>query len=451
MAVEDLYRKACDAVERANYDYAVELFREVLRQDPQYPDARIALRGTERRRLQEKGRSPLALVFALPRRLVATLKAATGKAPKRLEIYEDYLRTSPSSFWALTGVARALVKMGVNAEAVLVYKDALKLKQNNKGVLRALGDLLTEADEHQDAARFLSRLSALEPNNRDLQKEVRDLAAVQHMVSHDMEGAESFRDLVRDKDEVDRLEQDARMDVSIDDLHRRIDEAEKGVVEHPDNVTRILGLAALYVGTEQLGKAQKLLREKYQAMPDNYEIRERLGDVQLGVYDAAITKATAALAADANDEAAAAKKADLEKRRSQFAIKDYTWRLKQHPNDHETQVALGQAQYDAGNDNEAIAAFQAAAQDARFEVESWRMLGLCFMRKGQQDLALEQFVRAAERHPDMDEQGKELRYCQAQANEDMGNTAEALDLYKRIYSTDINYRDVAQKVDALSG
>ena len=97
------------------------------------------------------------------------------------------------------------------------------------------------------------------------------------------------------------------------------------------------------------------------------------------------------------------------------------------------------------------AAFQAASQDARFELESCMMLGQCFMRRGQQDLALEQFSRALERHPDMDEQGKELRYCQAQAHEVMGNSEEALTIYKRIYSQDINYRDVADKVDTLSG
>ena len=79
------------------------------------------------------------------------------------------------------------------------------------------------------------------------------------------------------------------------------------------------------------------------------------------------------------------------------------------------------------------------------------MLGLCFMQKGQHDLAAEQFAHAVERHPQLDDPGKELRYCQAQAFEEMGKPDEALDLYKKIYSMDINYLDVAAKVDALSG
>ncbi len=50
----------------------------------------------------------------------------------------------------------------------------------------------------------------------------------------------------------------------------------------------------------------------------------------------------------------------------------------------------------------------------------------------------------------MDEKGKAIRYYKAQALEAMGDEQEALGVYKKIYSQDINYRDVAQKVDALS-
>jgi predicted site-specific integrase-resolvase len=50
----------------------------------------------------------------------------------------------------------------------------------------------------------------------------------------------------------------------------------------------------------------------------------------------------------------------------------------------------------------------------------------------------------------MDDEGKALRYSQAEAYELMGKKEEALAVYKRIYSQDINFRDVARKVDALS-
>jgi tetratricopeptide (TPR) repeat protein len=450
MAVEDLYTKACDAVERANYDYAIELLREVLRQNPQYPDARIALRGTERRRLQEKGGSHVAFLGQVVTLPLTAIRGAFAKPRQRLEVYEDFLEKDPSSFWGLAHAAAAARKAGLLGEAAQIYRDALHMRPSHKQTLRAIGDVLAESGQHQEALKYLTRLSALEPRNRDLDKEVRDLAATDHMTSHEMEGASSFRDMIRDRDQAARLEESGRMAVTMDDLQQRIGSAEKELAEHPHNVTRVLGLAKLYQDTGQLGKAQKLLREEHQARPDGYEVRERLGDVQLLMYDEAVKKAGEQAEKSPADAGATAKKRELEERKVKFAVKEYRWRLQQHPTERHLQLALGRMYFEMGSNNEAIAAFQSASQDARYELESSRMLGLCFMQKGQYDLALEQFQRAVERHPDLDDEGKELRYSQAQAYEQMGKKAEALGVYKKIYSQDINFRDVAQKVDALS-
>jgi len=447
MAVEDLYAKACDAVERANYPYAIELFREVLRQNPQFPDARIALRGTERRRLQEKGSSAGGLAVAF---VVTAVKGLFSSARQRLEVYEDYLEKGPNSFWALTHAAAAARKADLLGEAVTIYKDALRLKPDHKATLRAVGNVLVAAGQHQDALKYLAHLSNLEPANRDLQKEVRDLAATEHMTTHDMESATSFRDMIRDREEATRLEQSGRMAVTMDDLKGRVATAEKDLAEHPHSVTRVLGVAKLYQDTGQLPKAQRLLRDEHQAQPANYEIRERLGDVQLLMYDEAVKKAAAASQAKPDESEAKAKLEELVKRRREFATKEFKWRLQQHPTDRQLQLQLGRVYLESGLDNEAIAAFQTASQDARYEMESWKMLGLCFMHKGQYDLALEQLQRAVERHSEMDDEGKGLRYSQAEAYELMGKKEEALAIYKRIYSQDINFRDVARKVDALS-
>lgn len=450
MAVEELYKKACDAVERGVYDYAIELFREVLRQNPQYPDARLALRATERRRVQEKSMS-LPGRAGLAARFVATaLKGQLAGAPKKLEAYEDYLEKSPSSFWALTHAAAAAARIGLRGEAIQIYKDALRLKPSHRRALRAISDLLAQDGQHMEALKYLTRLSSLYPRDRDLQKEVRDQAATEHMTSHDMESATSFRDLIRDREEAARLETSGRMVVTMDDLHRRLAGLEKELAAHPHNVNRVLDLAKAYQDTGQLAKAQKLLRDECQQAPNNYELREKLGDVQLLLCDEAIKKVDKAAEETPSDAQAKAKRDELVGRRRQFAMREYKWRLQQHPTDRQLQLLLGRVHFESGLYNEAIAAFQAASQDARLEMESWRMLGLSFMRKGQHDLALEQFQRAVERHPEMDVQGKELRYCQAQAYEEMGNGQEALSVYKKIYSQDITFRDVAQKVDALS-
>jgi tetratricopeptide (TPR) repeat protein len=78
------------------------------------------------------------------------------------------------------------------------------------------------------------------------------------------------------------------------------------------------------------------------------------------------------------------------------------------------------------------------------------MLGKAFTDKGQYDLAAEQFEMAIEMHPQMDYEGKQLRYSQAEALEQMGQPDEALKIYKKIYSQDINFMDVSDKVEVLT-
>jgi tetratricopeptide (TPR) repeat protein len=239
------------------------------------------------------------------------------------------------------------------------------------------------------------------------------------------------------------------MAVTMDDMGRQLERELEGLKEHPDNVNRILGVAKLYMDMGRVKDAQELLRRKHKEQPGSYEIRERLGDVQLTAYREALRRAAAAAEAGSADTAALAKRDELQKRYLAFAIKEFTWRLAQHPTDRELQFRLAMVQFEAENYNEAIAGFQVAAQDARYEVESRKMLGRAFMAKGQSDLALEQFEQAIQRHPQLDDAGKDLYYHQAEAFEGLGRTEEALAIYKKIYSTDINFRDVAQKVEAL--
>lgn len=450
MAVDDLYKRAREAVERGNFDYAVELLREVLRQEPQYEDARSILRATERRRAEATSRL-VRLLLMVPRAGLTTVKALLRKGGKKLEVYEDFLENHPRSFWGLVRAARAAAKAGLPEVAVEIYQDALKQKPQNKRALRAIADVLLQMGNTREALTYLSRLSALQPEDRDLVREVRNLEATAHMASHKMEEADSFRDMIKDRDQAERFEEERRMAASKDDLSREAEQLEKELAENPTQVNRILRLARLYRDTGRPKEAEQLLKQKHELLPDNYEIREELGNVRLALYDEALKAADRAIAEKPHDEALKAKREQLAAARVEFGVKEFQWRQQQHPTDRAVQFRLGQFQFEAGNYNEAIAAFQGVAQDARYAEDAMVMLGRCFMRKEQQDLAIERFQEALQQHPAMDERGKEIRYLQAQAHEAMGQTEKALNLYKKIYSQDINFRDVEQRVSQLSG
>ncbi|MCD6416302.1 MAG: tetratricopeptide repeat protein [Planctomycetes bacterium] len=449
MSTRDLYEKARQAVERSNYEYAIELLREVLRQDPGYQDARLILRGAERRMLRENHSAVLSAI-GVPFAVLKTLIARRFKKGKdRLEVYEDFLEKHPNSFWGLMSVSAAARAAGLLNESVEMYKDAVKQRPESTRALRALADALKEAGEVEEALKYLSRLSALQPENRDVLAEMRDLEATEHMAVHRMEDVDSFRDVIRDKEAAKRLEEGRRQVVSMDDLRKEAERMEQELVEHPKSSSRIVRLARLYQDTGQMKKAGEFLKEKHRQQPDNYEIREALGDLQLAIYDRALQTVENALEEAPENSELKAKREKIRRARARFGVKEYQWRLSEHPTDSAHQLQLGRFYLEDGQYDEAIGLLQDAVRDSHSVMEARHYLGLCFMGKNQYDLALEQFKQALAGHSKMDEAGKELRYHQAQAHEAMGNREEALRFYKQIYSQDIHFRDVAAKVEAL--
>ena len=450
MAVKDLYDKACEAFNKGNYDYAVELYREVLRLSPDYANARVLLRGTERRRLAERGSSIVATLVNRIKGFWPLLKARLhGKSPaKQLECCEDCLETNPSRIGALMMAGRAAAAAGYNESAIAIFKDVLSLRANHKKALRALAEAFEQAGQIKEALAALLRLAPMVPTDRELQMRIKNLQATQHMQTTGMDHAETFRDLIRDqevaKESVRRLE-------SLEERRaREIAQARQAVEQDPANTTKITHLALLYRREGDPNSAFKVLKAGHERMPDDYEIREQLGELQLQMYDAAVSRIEQQLQQDPDNQALKDKKQDLLTRRKKYAVHEYGWRVERHPTDYGLRMQLGKALLEVGDYNGAIAAFQNAAKDSKLQLEACCMLGRCFAAKNQFDLTFEQLHRAAAMHPRLDETGLEINYLMADALDRMGDREQALKLYKKIYASDISFRDVAEKVESLS-
>ena len=114
----------------------------------------------------------------------------------------------------------------------------------------------------------------------------------------------------------------------------------------------------------------------------------------------------------------------------------------------EIRFELGERLFRVGEANDAIQAFQRAQNSPKHRLESLNYLGRCFMERGLYDMALSQFERALGEKSVFDEQKKELTYNLACVYELQGRPNEALHHFKSIYEVDIQFRDVAQKVEA---
>ena len=451
MAVKDLYDKACEAVNRGNHDYGIELYRQVLRLEPDHSEARVLLRGTERRRLGEGGRAFVRAIFCWIRGLWPLLKALLQfrDPQKRLERWEDFLKNNPNSLTGLRAAGKAARKAGHYEAAIVIFKDALSLRPNHKKTMRALGQVFEEGGKISEAVGVLAALAALGPYDQPLQQKIRNLEALQHMQATGMEGAESFRDLIRDKEAAE--EGVRRHATDSERLPNLIAQARQALKDDPDSVSMIAALTRLYREDGQMEDAVQLLEEARQRLPDNYEIRELYGDLQLQMHEDALREIEKGLEKDPGDAELLKRKCDLQLQRKELAVQEYAWRVEQHPTDHELHLKLGRSLLNKGDYDGAIASCQIAVRDPRLEVRAASTLGQCFVAKKQYDLAVEQYKKAIARRPELDETGMEVYYLLASALELMDDKEEALKVYKKIYSNEIGFRDVAQKVQELSG
>jgi len=447
MSAGQLFDKAKEAVERQNYDYAVELLRQVLRNEPDNAEARLTLRGCERRRLA--GGFGARLVNSI-KGIVPMAKAACcfGRPLKRLECYEDYLELNPSSSFALLKAGRAAIAAGQGESATVLLKDAVQANPRNRAALLAAGNWLAERGDRQEGLKYLYRLMELRPNDRDLERHIRDVEAERHATAIGGERG-SFREAIRDKESAAAAERDRGRGLTAGPVEERLEEALREVEAEPDNVSKITRLANTYREMGQFDKAMHVLKEAHGKLPDSYIIRENLGDVQFLIFDEAIGKVASQLEQKPNDPQIQRKLEDLKGRRNEYEVKEYRWRVSQHPTDMGLRFRYGQVLYRQGNINEAVAEFQQAGANPQLEGDVAEMLGRCFVVKKQYDLAIEQFERAVGKHPALDKRGKELQYALAQAHEAQGDTERALQVYKRIYSADITFKDVAQKVESV--
>jgi tetratricopeptide (TPR) repeat protein len=123
--------------------------------------------------------------------------------------------------------------------------------------------------------------------------------------------------------------------------------------------------------------------------------------------------------------------------------------------DPEKHYNLGVAFREMGLLDEAIGEFQKVVKGAQKDkfppnfLQACSLLAVCFMDKGMPVIAVKWYKRALEL-PDLDEESTlALQYDLGVAYEQAGDTCNALERFSEVYSQNIDYRDVAEKIRTL--
>lgn len=118
--------------------------------------------------------------------------------------------------------------------------------------------------------------------------------------------------------------------------------------------------------------------------------------------------------------------------------------------DYGSHYDLGIAFREMGLLDEAIAAFQKALRGREHRVATYEALGQCFVDKRQYEVAVTVLQRALREPGFEDERGMGVLYLLGFANERMGRHAEAARYYQRVFSVDIHFRDITDRMSAVA-
>jgi tetratricopeptide (TPR) repeat protein len=110
---------------------------------------------------------------------------------------------------------------------------------------------------------------------------------------------------------------------------------------------------------------------------------------------------------------------------------------------------LGTAYLEMGLLDEAIGEFQMALRASPNHLPTHEVLGRCWMEMGKPEMAIRALDRALTVDFEVEDELIGIYYLMGQANEGLGNTVEAAEFSAKVFSLDINFKDVTERLRAL--
>lgn len=119
--------------------------------------------------------------------------------------------------------------------------------------------------------------------------------------------------------------------------------------------------------------------------------------------------------------------------------------------DTETHYSLGIAYKEMGLIDDAIREFNIAATDPKKEFDSYNLIGICYIEKGEPQKALEVFKKGLKLPGRSEDEYASMNYDMGQAYELAGMNADALTAYTETQKRSPGFRDVEAKMASLGG
>jgi tetratricopeptide (TPR) repeat protein len=434
-------QKADEALKRRNWDFAVEVYQQLLELEPDLAEARAGLRAAlKKRHEQHKGGGRLfkALAGAGPLAMAKTL-AKAGKHAAAAKALEQYLSGNPLDEDGNYELGLALENAGHYKSARAVYEFLAEIAPKNPDGLKRAGAMMYREGDHAKALEYYERALQADPRDQEALKARKDLSAERALKAGRFDSVQHSREQIKDKEQAIDLERTKRRQLNDEDWAGERERLEALYADNPKDPELLTKLADVNERLKDYETALDFAVRAQQYRKDSFELVCKVGDLRSKMLRKRIARADK----EGNAELAGRLEVEL----VEAEVEDFRSRVWIHPGDAALRLQLGRRLLKKGDLDAALAEFQKAQIDARVQRDARMGMAQCFQRKGYADLAKKEYLRVLEGVQEIDERAKEVLYALGAIAESEGRTDEARSNYARVYEVDIGYRDVAQKME----
>ena len=454
-----LWLKALSAFELRNYGYAISLLQAVLKEFPAFFDARRTLREVEIKSTSGK-KSFLSGLSTASMKGASVVKKDPVAA---MELAEKSLESDPYSPQGNNLLKDAAKAAGFPEIAAFALETIIRGNPKDTKVMHELGEHYLTMGDAEKAVAVYSKIAEINPADLTAVKRSKDASATASMKSGGWDQAQSYRDLIKDKDQAVSLEQKGRVVKSVEMINDQLNELYPQWEANQANSDLTRRIAKLWEDRfEQDGEEESLdgaigyyAHANQLISGTDPAVARRLSDLQMKKLDVRIDvlEKWFAEGGDQHEDAATyqAELETLKKEKLLAHLAEARKRVERNPTDLQLRFELGEMLLNLGEFNEAIPELQRARQNPNSRLKAMSLLGRCFVQKGMLDMAATQFKSAASEMIAMDVVKKDTLYDLGLVYETMGKKEEYLQCMKDIMETDYGYKDVAKRVEASYG
>lgn len=443
-----LHTRGNDALLRENFDYAIDLFTQILTREPAVYECRKGLRSAQLRKAGTgKGMFKKFLSNAGSSPMVARAQMAMRKDPaEALQLAEQVLNSDPENAPAHRVIVEAASALEYPRTAVMSLEILMKISPKDRDIAIKFATALADGGEVGRAEKILVDLHDSYPDDPELTSALKNISARKTMDKGGYEalaqGTGSYRDILKNKEEASSLEQQNRQVKSEDTAERLIKEYEARLVTEPKNLKLMRDLAELHTQKKQFDKALAYYNriKASEGMSDS-GLERGLAETTMRKFDHEIAQLDATVP-DYTEQVSR-----LQSEKQAYQLDECQKRAERFPTDLQIRYDLGLLYFNLGKIGEATKEFQKAQANPQRRLSSMNYLAQCFAKRRMFDLAARTLENAIKEKPVFDEEKKDLVYNYGTVLEAMGKKAEAIEQYKLIYEVDLSYRDVEKKVD----